>query len=75
MFLAFFARQVVTKDGFVLVMERVRSATPSQLPSSPVILQHGLFMSSGVFVCNERDSVAFALADSGCGWWWARCRV
>ena len=57
--------RVVTKDGFVLPLFRIR-ARDSDRVGRPVILQHGLFMSSGVFVTNERDSLAFYLADRGC---------
>jgi len=54
---------VVTKDGFILVMHRIRSKNRDHRPMKPIILQHGLFQSSGIFVANEKESLAFYLAD------------
>jgi len=71
--------EVVTEDGFILELHRVFKpmtsppSSPSISSSSssliPVILQHGLFQSSGIFLSNEKDSLAFVLADGGYDVW------
>jgi len=56
--------RAVTKDGFVLEIFRINRADV-QARRRAVVLQHGLFMSSGIFVTNEEESLAFVLADLG----------
>jgi hypothetical protein len=60
--------RAVTADGFVLELFRV-GRTDVAPRRRAVVLQHGLFMSPGIFVTNERDSLAFLLADLGCVTW------
>ena len=59
----FEAHEAVTEDGYILQLHRVFK--PSAGPLIPVILQHGLFQCSGIFLVNERDSLAFYLAERG----------
>ena len=62
---------VVTKDGYELRVHKV--IVPSQRGKVgsdgrggfPVIIQHGLFQSSGSFVTSEERSLAFWLAEKG----------
>jgi len=71
--------RAVTKDGFVLELFRItRADVPARRRA--VVLQHGLFMSPGIFVTNEEESLAFVLADLGCApprwcWWSLRART
>lgn len=60
-----------TEDGFILRMHRIQKAGTQTggEPKHPVILQHGLFQSSGIFVTNEADSLAFYLASRGFDVW------
>jgi len=58
---------VTTEDGFVLCIERIRKGAEAGVP---IILQHGLFQSSGIFVLgNNKDSPAFYLANQGYDVW------
>eukprot|EP01118_Nematostelium_gracile_P007348 TRINITY_DN2393_c0_g1_i1.p1 TRINITY_DN2393_c0_g1~~TRINITY_DN2393_c0_g1_i1.p1 ORF type:complete len:425 (-),score=103.16 TRINITY_DN2393_c0_g1_i1:5-1279(-) len=57
---------VVTKDGHILRMHRVFKAGSDM---KPLILQHGLFQCSGIFMMNEKDSLAFYLAERGFDVW------
>ena len=44
--------KVTTKDGHILTLFRVRKDL--EVPSgTPILIQHGILQSSGVFVCNE----------------------
>lgn len=64
--------RVTTADGFILIMHRIvpgRSTDTTPTPRHPVLLQHGLFMSSGVFVTNDSSSLAFFLAEKGYDVW------
>jgi pimeloyl-ACP methyl ester carboxylesterase len=67
----FETHEVVTKDGFVLSVHRIRkpSFVHEGTPMPAVILQHGLFQSSGIFLMNEEESLAFYLADKGYDVW------
>ncbi|TPX36735.1 hypothetical protein SmJEL517_g01161 [Synchytrium microbalum] len=64
--------RATTLDGFSLLLHRIR-AKSSTSASSPrketILLVHGLFQSSGVFVTNGRGSLAFYLADLGYDVW------
>jgi hypothetical protein len=57
---------VATKDGHILRMHRVYKPNSEM---KPVILQHGLFQCSGIFMMNEKDSLAFYLAEKGFDVW------
>jgi len=60
--------EVVTEDGFILQIHRVFK--PSINSSTiPIIIQHGLFQCSGIFLINEQDSLAFYLAERGYDVW------
>eukprot|EP01130_Rhizamoeba_saxonica_P011016 TRINITY_DN4558_c0_g1_i1.p1 TRINITY_DN4558_c0_g1~~TRINITY_DN4558_c0_g1_i1.p1 ORF type:complete len:429 (+),score=62.90 TRINITY_DN4558_c0_g1_i1:46-1287(+) len=64
--------EVVTQDGWVLSLQRIVDVNSSEKGESskiPVLLQHGLFQSSGIFVVNEEDSMAFKLAEQGFDVW------
>lgn len=60
----------ITADKHILHLHRIFD--PKKLESShfsPLIIQHGLFQSSGVFVTNEHDSMAFYFAEQGYDVW------
>jgi len=72
--------KISTNDGFILILQRILPKQQSTLNGNvepnnekelrhPVILQHGLFQSSGVFVTNEENSLAFYLVDHGYDVW------
>ncbi len=64
-----------TKDGFLLPMERIcRPDVVHRRSRHPVLLMHGLFQSSGIFVCNEEHSLAFYLASRGYDVWLGNVR-
>ncbi|KAJ3365874.1 hypothetical protein GGF31_008212 [Allomyces arbusculus] len=54
-----------TDDGFVLAIDRITHPTRSDATKPPIILMHGLFQGSGVFVTSGPHSLAFFLADHG----------
>jgi hypothetical protein len=64
-------QEIVTQDGYKLRVHRV--IVPSQRGKRhtdgrrgfPVIIQHGLFQTSGSFVTSEERSLAFWLAENG----------
>jgi len=59
-------RHTITRDGFILTLQRVRKpGIPVHELKDPVLLVHGLFQCSGVFICDESQSLAFYLADRG----------
>lgn len=65
---------VQTKDGFILELHRLikssASSNQEQQPAgTPVLLQHGLFQSSGIFITSDNESLAFYLADRGFDVW------
>jgi lysosomal acid lipase/cholesteryl ester hydrolase len=69
---------VRTHDGYILKIHRIPygSSEKSHSISSdrpPVLLQHGTYASSGVWVANK-DNLAFLLADSGFDVWLANVR-
>jgi pimeloyl-ACP methyl ester carboxylesterase len=59
---------VKTADGWILCLDRIRKI--GKEPGEPIILQHGLFQSGGVFVVgNGSNSPAFFLAEQGFDVW------
>jgi lysosomal acid lipase/cholesteryl ester hydrolase len=64
---------VETEDGYqlrvhkVIVPGRENAIKADGKGGWPVILQHGLFQTSGSFVTSEERSLAFWLAEHGCG--------
>lgn len=64
-------QEVVTEDGYKLRVHRVIAPSQQGRVHSdgrggyPVIIQHGLFQSSGSFVTSEERSLAFWLAEQG----------
>lgn len=69
-----------TGDGFLLHMHRIYKKEFQQSKSNnnhlfePIILQHGLFQSSGIFITNEEKSLAFYLASQGYDVWMGNAR-
>ncbi|KAI8992246.1 Alpha/Beta hydrolase protein [Pilobolus umbonatus] len=59
--------RVKTEDGHILTMYRIYRHTPIGKP--PVLIGHGLFQCSGVFVLNEQKSLVFTLIDEGYDVW------
>lgn len=64
----------VTDDGYHLLIHRIyrRCRKNGREPPSkpfPILLQHGLFQSAGVFVTSGRQSLAFYLVDQGYDVW------
>ncbi|XP_063240208.1 lipase 3-like [Bacillus rossius redtenbacheri] len=65
--------RVVSEDGHVLVLHRIPARSPSSRP--PVLLQHGILLSSAVFVdMGPRRSLGYALSDEGYDVWLANAR-
>jgi len=63
---------VKTDDNFFLLMERIskQQTRKKKIRGPPIILQHGLFQSSGIFVVSHiRQSLAFFLVDQGYDVW------
>ncbi|KNE69808.1 hypothetical protein AMAG_14344 [Allomyces macrogynus ATCC 38327] len=54
-----------TDDGFVLAIDRITHPTRYDATKPPIILMHGLFQGSGVFVTSGPHSLAFFLAEHG----------
>jgi pimeloyl-ACP methyl ester carboxylesterase len=61
--------EVTTEDGFILHCFRVFKKEKRDPSLPPLLLQHGLFQSSGIFVTSEEDSMAFHFADKGYDVW------
>jgi lysosomal acid lipase/cholesteryl ester hydrolase len=68
--------KVTTEDGYILGIQRIptgRSGKRADKP--PVLLQHGLFSDSVVWLFNSpEESLAFILADNGFDVWLANSR-
>jgi pimeloyl-ACP methyl ester carboxylesterase len=64
---------VKTDDGYLLHVERISKKDQKKklkVRGPPIILQHGLFQSSGIFVvANKKSSLAFYLVDQGYDVW------
>lgn len=63
---------LITKDGFVIRMERVIDPdenTNQRNQRSPLLLIHGLLQSSGSFCSSGKDSLAYFLFKSGYDVW------
>jgi len=62
---------VKTEDGYLLTVERIskKNDKKKKIRGPPIILQHGLFQSSGIFVVANKDSLAFFLVDQGYDVW------
>ncbi|KNE71150.1 hypothetical protein AMAG_15816 [Allomyces macrogynus ATCC 38327] len=54
-----------TDDGFVLAIDRITHPTRYDASKPPIVLMHGLFQGSGVFVTSGPHSLAFFLAEHG----------
>ncbi|KAJ3115203.1 hypothetical protein HDU96_001049 [Phlyctochytrium bullatum] len=67
--------ETITEDGFILFIHRVGSHDRAPAPKGPVILMHGLFQSSGVWVTNGLHSLAFYLVDQGFDVWMGNNRT
>ncbi|KAJ3163731.1 hypothetical protein HK101_000599, partial [Irineochytrium annulatum] len=69
--------ETITEDGFVLFAHRVGKQGGGGVHGSkgPVILMHGLFQSSGVWVTSGMDSLAFFLVDQGYDVWMGNNRT
>jgi pimeloyl-ACP methyl ester carboxylesterase len=61
--------EVTTEDGYILHCFRVFKKDARDLSLPPILLQHGLFQSSGIFVTSEEDSMAFHFANKGYDVW------
>ncbi|KAJ3102457.1 hypothetical protein HDU97_000539 [Phlyctochytrium planicorne] len=67
--------ETITEDGFLLFIHRVASHDRQPARKGPVILMHGLFQSSGVWVTNGMHSLAFYLVDQGYDVWMGNNRT
>lgn len=67
--------KTVTEDGFILVMHRLGRKDGIVLDKGPVLLMHGLFQSSGVWVTSGKKSFAFYLVDNGYDVWMGNNRA
>lgn len=68
---------VITSDGYVLMLHRLRSEQEQKPPESrmSILLQHGLYQSSMLFLVNQKQhSLAFLLVDSGYDVWLGNTR-
>jgi len=61
--------EVTTEDGYILHCFRVFKKEKRDPSLPPILLQHGLFQSSGIFVTSEEDSMAFHFAEKGYDVW------
>uniref|UniRef100_A0A1I8PL70 Lipase n=1 Tax=Stomoxys calcitrans TaxID=35570 RepID=A0A1I8PL70_STOCA len=70
------SHNVVTKDGYILSMFRVKNITLTTQGPKPVVLMiHGLTSSSDIFIIRgAKDALAFNLVDAGYDVWLANCR-
>ncbi|KAG7807811.1 hypothetical protein KL921_004106 [Ogataea angusta] len=66
--LELFEYRIVTKDGFVITLQRI--VDPNVPPSGPpVLLLHGLLQSSGSFVTSGYKSLSYLLVRNGYDVW------
>lgn len=66
--------KVVTQDGYILTVHRVLAKHVLKSKFPPVLLQHGMFQTSGTFVGSGNSSLAFYLADNGFDVWLGNAR-
>ena len=59
----------MTKENYQKMIKEEQEGKTATPKGHPVLLMHGLFMSAGVFVTNEEQSLAFYLADLGYDVW------
>ncbi|KAI7865655.1 Alpha/Beta hydrolase protein [Spinellus fusiger] len=59
----------ITQDGYYLRLYRITKETVDPKGRPPVLLVHGLFQCSGVFLSNEKQSLAFTLVEQGYDVW------
>lgn len=66
---------VLTKDGYILSIQRIRSRSETNQPKPVVFLQHGLLDASSTWVVNfPTQSLGFILADYGFDVWLGNMR-
>jgi len=71
---------IVTQDGFILLAQRIPHGKKGSFvemqnaPKKVVFLQPGLFCTTGVFVLNYIDNLAYVLADAGFDVWLVNSR-
>ncbi|KAF8368527.1 hypothetical protein PRIPAC_86356 [Pristionchus pacificus] len=66
---------VTTKDGYILTLHRIPGDRKGCRGGRPVLLQHGLILSSRDFLAMRRnESLSYALADAGYDVWMANSR-
>jgi pimeloyl-ACP methyl ester carboxylesterase len=61
--------RIITGDGHVIVAHRLMKQRGNIGGKGPVLVVHGMFQSSGVFVTNEKESLAFQLVEEGYDVW------
>ncbi|RCH81022.1 hypothetical protein CU098_004643 [Rhizopus stolonifer] len=61
--------ELVTEDGYIIVMYRIYKKGTNPKGKKPVLIGHGLFQCSGAFVLNEEKSLAFVLVNEGYDVW------
>ncbi|XP_037051234.1 lipase 3-like [Bradysia coprophila] len=67
--------EVTTEDGYILTIFRCNSKNSTQQSKPPVIVQHGILVSSDDFcISPPGQSLAYVLADSGYDVWLANSR-
>ncbi|XP_057313671.1 gastric triacylglycerol lipase-like isoform X2 [Hydractinia symbiolongicarpus] len=67
--------EVITADGYVLIMQRILPGLKHNFKGQTVFLQHGLLDSAATWIMNTPDkSLAFILADAGYDVWLGNSR-
>ncbi|VEU21391.1 DEKNAAC102571 [Brettanomyces naardenensis] len=61
--------KLTTKDGFVIVMNRIVNTHVSHQGKKPILLIHGLLQSSGSFISGGYKSLAYLLIQNGYDVW------